>query len=338
MERLTFRSPDDFHVHLRQGADCGNFARDALKAGFARVLVMPNTLPPITTAAGLTGYRREIEVAAPGLKALMTFKIQPKFDRGALTALKAAGALAGKLYPEGVTTNSEDGIRNLEDAYPVFALMEELGLVLCLHGEHPEAFSLDREAAFVKGLRGLRNAFPKLRIVLEHVSSAAGLDAVLDDGPLTAGTLTVHHLLYTLDDMVGGKLDPHLFCKPLLKRPEDRERLVAAALSGNPKFFFGSDSAPHTRENKESALCSAGCYTMPVALSLLIGLFEQRGALGQLEAFVSRYGAEFYAIGHNQGMVTFVKEPWTVSKLYHGVVPLMAGATLPWSPESHEGV
>lgn len=338
MERLTFRKPDDFHVHLRQGSDCGNFARDALRAGFARVLVMPNTLPPIVTAAALAGYRREIEVAAPGLKALMTFKIRPGLDRTALTALKQAGALAGKLYPEGVTTHSEDGVRRLEDAYPVFGLMEELGLVLCLHGEHPEAFSLDREAEFVKGMKGLRAAFPRLKIVLEHVSSVAGLDAVLEDGPLTAATLTVHHLLYTLDDMVGGRLDPHLFCKPLLKRPEDRARLVEAALSGNPKVFFGSDSAPHTRENKEAALCSAGCYTMPVSLSLLIGLFEEREQLARLEAFVSRFGAEFYGVGHNQGSVTFIKEPWTVSKLYHGVVPLMAGATLPWSLEHPEGV
>lgn len=298
---------------------------------------MPNTLPPITTAAQLTGYRREIEVAAPGLKALMTFKIRPDLDRAGLTALKQAGAVAGKLYPEGVTTHSEDGIRRLEDAWPVFALMEELGFVLCLHGEHPEAFSLDREAAFVKGLKGLRAAFPKLRIVLEHVSSVAGLEAVLEDGPLTAATITIHHLLFTLDDMVGGKLDPHLFCKPLLKRPEDRERLVAAALSGNPKFFFGSDSAPHTRENKESALCSAGCYTMPVSLSLLIELFEQHGQLKRLEPFVSRFGSEFYGLGHNQGTVTFLKEPWTVSKLYHGVVPLRAGATLAWSPEHREG-
>ena len=337
-ESLTFRCPDDFHVHLRQGADCGNFARDALKAGFARVLVMPNILPPITTAAALSGYRREIEVAAPGLKALMTFKVRPDLGRTVLESLKRAGAVAGKLYPEGVTTNSEDGVRRLEDAFPVFAIMEELDLVLCLHGEHPEAFSLDREAEFVKGIKTLRLAFPRLRIVLEHVSSREGLDAVLEDGPLTGATITTHHLLYTLDDMVGGKFDPHLFCKPLLKRPEDRSRLVEAALSGNPKFFFGSDSAPHTRENKEAALCSAGCYTMPVSLSLLIGLFEGKGAFEKFEPFVSRFGAEFYGLGHNQGTITFVKEPWTVSKLYHGVVPLKAGATLDWSPEIHEGV
>ena len=336
--RVTLRRPDDFHVHLRQGDECGNFARDAVMAGFARVLVMPNTLPPIVSAAGLSDYRQQIEAAAPGLTALMTFKIRPNLDRKTLQELKQAGAVAGKLYPEGVTTHSEDGVRRLEDAYPVFALMEDLGFVLCLHGEQPDAFSLDREAAFVKGLRALRATFPTLRIVLEHVSSAEGLNAVLEDGPLTAATLTAHHLLYTLDDMLGGKLNPHLFCKPLLKRPEDRARLVEAALSGNPKFFFGSDSAPHTKENKEAALCSAGCYTMPVSLCLLIGLFEDHGVLDRLESFVSLFGAEFYGVRLNEGTLTFLRKPWTVPKLYHGVVPLKAGLSLPWSLQYSEGV
>jgi len=190
---------------------------------------------------------------------------------------------------------------------------------------------------FVKGLRSLRSAFPRLKIVLEHVSSAAGLDAVLEDGPLTGATLTVHHLLYTLDDMVGGRLDPHLFCKPLLKRPEDRKRLVEAALSGNPKFFFGSDSAPHARENKEAALCSACCYTMPVSLSLLLELCESHGALDRLEAFVSRLGARFYGLEPNGGTVTFVKKPWTVADQYHGVVPLRAGTAVAWSPGPSQG-
>jgi len=327
---LTFRRPDDFHVHLRQGPESAGYARDASDAGFARVLVMPNTLPPIASAAALTAYRESLERAAPGLSFLMTFKIRPDLPRTELAALKAAGAVAGKLYPEGVTTHSEDGIRRVEDAWPVFAAMEELGLVLCLHGESPDAFSLDREAAFVKSLKAIRSAFPRLRIVLEHVSSMAGVDAVLEDGPLTAGTLTAHHLLYTLDDMVGGKLDPHLFCKPLLKRPEDRARLVEAALSGSPKWFFGSDSAPHAREHKEAALCSAGCYTMPVSLSLLVRLFEERGVLGKFEDFVARYGAEFYGLPLNRGTLTFEKEPWAVPPLYHGVVPLNAGATLAW--------
>jgi dihydroorotase len=267
----------------------------------------------------------------------MTFKIRPGLTRQTLADLQAAGAVAGKLYPEGVTTHSEDGVRRLEDAWSVFAAMEELDLVLCLHGEHPDAFSLDREAAFLGGLSSLRDAFPRLRIVLEHVSTAAGIDAVVAVGPLTAATLTVHHLLFTLDDMVGGRLDPHLFCKPLLKRPEDRARLVEAALSGSPQFFFGSDSAPHTREHKEAALCSAGCYTMPASLSLLLELFESHGALDRLEPFVSRFGAQFYGLEPNPGTVTFEKSPWKVPELKHGVVPLKAGATLSWSLKSVQG-
>jgi dihydroorotase len=324
-------------VHFRQGEVAARFAQDARDAGFARVLVMPNTLPPIDSADAVVAYRQQIEEGAPGLQALMTFKIRASLGRPSLKALQAAGAVAGKLYPEGVTTHSEDGVRRLEDAWEVFAVMEELELVLCLHGEHPDAFSLDREAAFLEGLASLRKAFPRLRIVLEHVSTAAGIDAVLAAGPLTAGTLTVHHLLFTLDDMVGGKLDPHLFCKPLLKRPEDRTRLLEAALSGSPQFFFGSDSAPHVREHKEAALCSAGCYTMPVSLSLLVDLFESHQSLDRLEPFVSRFGAAFYRLPPNPGTLTFEKHPWTVPGLYHGVVPLKAGATLPWSLKSLQG-
>jgi len=331
MQQLVLRHPDDFHVHLRQGPVCGDYARDARDAGFARVLVMPNTVPPVDSGTELSRYRDQIESAAPGLKTVMTFKIRPGLTAADLDDLQSKGALAGKLYPEGVTTNSEDGVRRLEDAYPIFGLMEERGLVLCLHGEDPEAFSLDREAVFVRRFSALRRAFPKLRIVLEHVSTVEGLDAVLESGPLTAATLTVHHLLFTLDDMVGGKLVPHLFCKPLLKRPEDRTRLVQAALSGSPQFFFGSDSAPHARTQKEAALCSAGCYTMPVSLSLLAELFETHGALNRLEAFVSVWGAQFYNLPLNPGTVTLVKRPWTVPKEYHGVVPLFAGKTLPWS-------
>lgn len=330
MDHLVLRQPDDFHVHLRQGQVCGDYARDAQKAGFARVLVMPNTLPPVADAKGAAGYRRQIEVAAPGLQALMTFKLLPHLDRQGLQEMKEAGVVAGKLYPEGVTTHSEDGFAKIKDAYPLFGLMEELGLVLCIHGEEPTAFSLDRESAFLPQLKAIHKTFPRLRIVLEHVSTAKGLDTVRELGPTVAGTITIHHMLYTLDDMLGGPFKPHLFCKPLVKRPEDRLALQQAALEGSPKFFFGSDSAPHTREHKEACLCSAGVYTMPVSLSLLAQFFESAGALGKLENFTSRWGAEFYGLPLNPGTITLKKDPWTVSKLYHGVVPLMAGETLAW--------
>lgn len=329
-DELFLRQPDDFHVHLRQGHECGHYARDALKAGFARVLVMPNTKPPIADAEALSNYRREIEVAATGLKALMTFKIRGDFDRSQVSALKEAGAVAGKLYPEGVTTGSEDGVRDWEAILPVVEAMEDANLVLCLHGEEPGVFSLDREKAFLHRVEDLNKRFPRLSIVLEHVSTEEGVRRVEALSPRVAATITIHHLLYTLDDMLGGSFNPHLFCKPLLKRAEDQKALREAVLSGNPKFFFGSDSAPHTRENKESSLCSAGIYTMPVALSLLASFFEESGRLELMENFVSRHGAEFYRLPLNEKTIRLQKDPWVVSKLYHGVVPLKAGETLVW--------
>lgn len=335
MEKLVIRKPDDFHVHLRQGTDCGSYARDARKAGFSRVLVMPNTLPPITSAPQLISYQRQIEVAATGLEALMTFKVMKNMTSEDIGALKSEGALAGKLYPAGVTTNSEDGIAQVSEAFPVFEAMEDLGLVLCLHGEHPQAFSLDREKAFLPDLKKIHKNFPKLKIVLEHISTVEGIKLVKELGPQVGGTITVHHLLYTLDDLLGGSLNPHLFCKPLLKRPQDREALRGAALSGNPKFFFGSDSAPHVRENKESSLCSAGIYTMPVSLALLAQFYEEAKALEALEPFVSQFGSDFYGLPPNSGTITLIKEPWVVSKLYHGVVPFRGGETLSWQVQQN---
>ena len=330
MDRLVLRQPDDFHVHLRQGSASADWARDAQKAGFARVLVMPNTVPPVVDADSLTQYRHSLAAAAPGLGLLMTFKIMTGLTAETLTSLKAAGAVAGKLYPEGVTTNSHDGVRQLKDAYPVFEVMQELDLVLCLHGEDPGAFTFDREAVFLKDFRALRRAFPRLRMILEHISTREGLEAVRESGERTAGTLTAHHLLYTFDDLAGGALRPHLFCKPLLKRSEDRTALQAAAVSGEKQFFFGSDSAPHAKSNKEAALCSAGCYTMPVSLPLLAAFFEERGALEKLDPFLSAYGADFYGLPRNTGQLVLERRPWVVPSEYHGAVPPNAGETLAW--------
>ncbi|NNM53832.1 MAG: dihydroorotase [Spirochaetales bacterium] len=330
MDRLVLRQPDDFHVHLRQGSASADWARDAQKAGFARVLVMPNTVPPVVDSASLMRYRHSLAAAAPGLGLLMTFKIMAGMTTETLTALKAAGAVAGKLYPEGVTTNSADGVRHLKDAYPVFEVMQELDLVLCLHGEDPGAFTFDREVVFLKDFRALRQAFPRLRIILEHISTREGLETVREAGERTAGTLTAHHLLYTFDDLAGGALRPHLFCKPLLKRSEDRAALQAAAVAGEKQFFFGSDSAPHAKSNKEAALCSAGCYTMPVSLPLLASFFEERGALEKLDPFLSVFGAEFYGLPRNPGQLVLERRPWVVPLEYHGAVPPNAGETLDW--------
>jgi len=330
MQSLRIRRPDDFHVHLRQGEASLNYARDARDAGFARVLAMPNLLPPITSPQQLTQYRDSLEAAAPGLQILPTFKLMPGMEAATVAALARAGAVAGKYYPSGATTNSADGFRDFRDIFPIAAAMEEEGLVLCLHGEDPEAFSMDRESVFLPRVRELAHTFPGLKIIMEHISTAEGLTMVLEGPENLAGTLTIHHLLYDFDDLAGGSLKVHLFCKPLLKRPQDRQALRMGALSGHPRLFYGSDSAPHTKENKETCLCSAGVYSMPVSLPLLVSFFEEAGKLDLLEDFVSRRGAEFYGLPLNEGTLEFTRETWTVPGLYHGTVPLKAGEELPW--------
>jgi dihydroorotase len=269
----------------------------------------------------------------------MTIKIVPSTTPATIREAKAAGVVAGKLYPEGVTTNSSDGVRDFMELADVFGAMAEAGLVLCLHGETPDAFCLDREEAFLaEVLPTIAASFPGLRIVLEHVSTAAAVEWVRGQAPAgahdVAATITVHHLLLTLDDVVGGMLAPHHFCKPVAKRPADRAAIVAAAVSGDPRFFLGTDSAPHLRAAKEAAHGCAGVFTAPVALPLLAARFDEHDALDRLEAFCSGHGARFYGLPGNEGTVQLVREPWTVPADCAGVVPLAAGTTLPWRVEA----
>jgi dihydroorotase len=240
--------------------------------------------------------------------------------------------VAGKLYPEGVTTNSSDGVRDVLALADVFAAMSDAGMVLCLHGESPDAFCLDREESFLaEVLPALAQSFPELRIVLEHVSTAAAVDWVRRwEGGNVAATVTVHHLVLTLDDVVGGLLAPHHFCKPVAKRPADRSAIVAAAVGGDPRFFLGTDSAPHVRAAKESAHGCAGVFTAPVALPVLATVFESEDALDALDGFCSGHGAAFYGLAPNPGTVRLVREPWTVPAEIDGIVPFRAGTTLPW--------
>lgn len=329
MHSLTLPLPDDFHIHMRQDAALPGYARDAASQ-FGRVLVMPNTLPPVTTAPGLAEYKRQIESAAPGLEALMTFKLNAAYNESDLRALQAAGAVAGKYYPAGVTTNSADGIADFDAVLPVVALMEKLDLVLCLHGEEPSAFCLDREEAFIARVETLAAKFPRLRIVFEHLSTRAAVEAVQRLPANVAATITVQHLMLTLDDLLGDGLAPHHFCKPLLKRPEDRAALRAAAFSGNPKFFLGTDSAPHLRGKKECPCGAAGVYSAPVALPLLVQEFETHQALEKLANYVGGFGADFYRLPRTTRTVKMIRENWTVPDEVHGVVPLAAGRTLNW--------
>lgn len=346
---LRICKPDDFHLHVRQGPVLGPYVRQVARQ-FASALIMPNTLPPVRTVQDAQDYRREILAAAqpvnPAFKAWMSFKIQAPAAtddaaslRQACRDLKAAGVVAGKLYPQGVTTNSEDGVGSLEELFPLLAAMEAEGLLLLVHGEHPEAFCLDREEAFLPQLQRVVEAFPRLRLVLEHVSTARAVEWVRQAPDRVGATVTVHHLLLTLDDLLGNHLNPHLFCKPLLKRPEDRQALAEAVLGQDGRFFFGSDSAPHVREKKECACGAAGVYTAPVALPLLAGFFERHGQLARLEDFVALRGRAFYGLDLDlagRGTLELLQESWTVPALVDEVVPLGAGKVLDWKVVDHE--
>ena len=295
---------------------------------FGRVLVMPNTQPPLTTPNQLRDYQHQILSAAPGLELLMTFKLNATYSAADLQNLRAVGAVAGKYYPAGVTTNSQDGIGDLEAVLPVIAEMERQDFVLSIHGEEPGVFCLDREEAFLKRVEFLVSHFPRLRIVLEHLSTRAAVQAVQAWPTTVAATLTVHHLLLTLDDVIGDGFMPHHFCKPLVKRPDDREALRQAAFSGNPKFFFGSDSAPHTRGKKEGPCGAAGIYSAPVAIPLLLQIFAEHQE--RLPNFIAGFGADFYKLPRTSRTLRLVKEPWVVPAEVNGVVPLAANQTLEW--------
>ena len=329
-EALVIRAPDDMHVHLREGAALAGYAADAARQ-FARILVMPNTHPPVWSPGDLAAYREGIAAAAPGLDLVMTFKVRAGMDAATVRALRDSGARAGKLYPQGATTNSGDGLASVDAAYPVFEAMEECGLALCIHGEEPSAPALEREEAFLPEVEGILRRFPRLKVVLEHVSSAAGIAFVREASGNLAATVTVHHLLYTTEDLLGGKLDVHLFCRPLLKGARDRAAIQEAVLAGDRRLFFGSDSAPHPLADKQSG--AAGVYSMPVSLPLLAAFFVDHDAAGRLEDFVSRFGAEFYGLPLNEGRVRILRRAWRVPDELHGVVPLAAGRELQWRVE-----
>jgi dihydroorotase len=329
METWTLPRADDFHVHLRQDGDLPLFAREAQRR-FARVLVMPNLVPPVRTGRDVEFYREAILKAAPDLAALMAFKLGPDLTDSDIADLSAAGATAGKVYPEGVTTHSENGIHDLRQIVPQLPAMRRHGLAVCCHGEKPGVFSLDREEAFLDEFSEVASRHPGVRFVLEHISTAAAAKRVEELGPNVAATITLHHLEITLDDLIGGNLRPHLFCKPVAKRESDRQALRKAAFSGSPKFFFGSDSAPHRVDRKECASGCAGVYSMPVALEGLAEVFDEAGERARLADFVAGFGADFYRLPRSTETVTLVRDPWTVPAVVDGVVPYRAGETISW--------
>ncbi len=331
---MTIRRPDDWHLHLRQGGEMPFYARASAAAGFGRALVMPNTRPPVADAAGLTAYRQRIEAAAPGLEPVMTFKIRPGMTGEDVRALRTAGAAAGKYYPAGATTNSADGLTDWRQAEAALAAMEELDLVFSVHGEVPEGPALTREERFLPVLEEIRRRFPRLRMVMEHVTTRAGAEWVCGAGGRTAATVTAHHLLFSRDRELDPGREPHLFCRPLIKGEADRTALEERILAGDPRFFFGSDSAPHPLEDKEPAgpdrTPAAGVFSAPAALPLLAGFFEKRDKLDLLEDFVSRFGAEFYGMPLNCGTVALERQPGRIPGEIGAARPLCGGETLAW--------
>lgn len=326
---MVLRAPDDFHLHVRQGADL-KACLPSSTAWCARALVMPNTLPPVSTPSRVRAYREEIRKAAPDFQPLMSFKIMPSMTGDEVSALKDAGCVAGKLYPAGATTNAQDGVSSIDQIQDLLSAMEEWGLVLCVHGEQPEDPILTREISYIPVIEKIAVHYPRLRIVFEHLSTKEAVQAVAAMPSTVAATLTPHHMALTIDDVIGGNMNPYHFCKPVIKQPSDRDAVAAAAVSGNPRFFFGSDSAPHPKASKLSGNALPGIFCAPVAMSVVAEVFERLGALDKMEDFVSRFGAEFYTLPLNSGTVEMEKTPWQVPAEVNGFVPMLAGAGLRW--------
>lgn len=345
MQTLTITRPDDWHLHLRDG--------DALKAvlpdtarRFARAIVMPNLKPPVTTVAQAAAYRQRIQSAVPpGLtfEPLMTLYLTDNLPADEIDRARDSGFVhAVKLYPAGATTNSDAGVTDLKKCAATLARMEKLGVPLLVHGEvtDPAVDIFDREAVFIETvLSPLLKHFPALRVVLEHITTRDGAEFVKSSGTNVAATITAHHLLLNRNAIFAGGIRPHHYCLPVLKREQHRQALVAAATSGNPKFFLGTDSAPHGRKTKEAACGCAGCYTAHAGIELYAEAFAAAGALDRLEGFASRFGADFYGLPHNSGKVTLLRDNWTVPPELpyladDALVPLRAGETIAWRLET----
>ncbi|AGA91025.1 dihydroorotase, homodimeric type [Thioflavicoccus mobilis 8321] len=340
---IVLTRPDDWHLHLRDGdllaAVVGHTAER-----FARAIVMPNLRPPITSTAQALAYRERILAALPpglAFEPLMTLYLTDRLPPSEIAAAKASGHIfAAKLYPAGATTNSEHGVTRLENIYPVLAAMERADLPLLVHGEvtDPGVDIFDREQRFIdERLARILADFPGLRVVFEHVTTAEAVAFVREGPPRLAATITAHHLLYSRNAMLVGGIRPHLYCLPILKRERHRQALIAAATSGEPRFFLGTDSAPHPAGAKESSCGCAGIYTAHAAIELYTEVFDQAGALDRLEGFASHHGADFYGLERNRDRIRLRRAPWQVPDAFPAgterLVPLRAGETIAWRLE-----
>ena len=340
MDRLTLRRPDDFHVHLRDGPAMASVLADTARQ-FARAIVMPNLKPPMRTTQLALNYRERILGELPDgveFEPLMTLYLTDDTPPEEIARAKLSGRVHGvKLYPAGATTHSDAGVTRISRCFHTLEKMEEVGMPLLIHGEStdPMIDVFDREKAFIEESLGpLLARFTQLRVVLEHITTRDAAQYVEVTGANVAATITAHHLLMNRNALFMGGMRPHHYCLPVLKREEHREALVEAATSGNPKFFLGTDSAPHARGTKEAACGCAGIYTAHAAIELYAIAFEEAHALDKLEGFASEYGAQFYNLPVNKGSITLERKEWTVPETVKFgsdvVVPLRAGETIPW--------
>jgi dihydroorotase len=337
---LTLRRPDDLHLHVRD-AEAMHSVLPFTAARFARAVIMPNLRPPVTTTAQALAYRQRILDALPAhvaFEPLMTLYLTDRTDPDEVDRARSSGCIVGiKLYPAGATTHSDAGVTEIRRVDGVLARMEERDLVLQVHGEvtDPGVDVFDREARFIEEvLAPLVQRFPRLRVVLEHITTRAAVQFVLGSRPGIAATVTPQHLLMNRNALFAGGIRPHHYCLPVLKKEADREALLGAVASGDPRFFLGTDSAPHGRGAKETACGCAGIFSAHAAIELYAEAFESAGALERLEAFASEHGADFYRLPRNTGRLTLVKEAWQVPPSYpfgaDRIVPLRAGEHIAW--------
>ncbi|MGV6806317.1 MAG: dihydroorotase [bacterium] len=343
MNALTITRPDDWHLHLRDGDALRSTVPDAARC-FGRSIVMPNLVPPVRTTDEARAYRDRILACRPAnsqWQPLMVLYLTDNTDPDEIETAKNSGLVfAAKYYPAGATTNSDSGVTDLKNIYPVLERMQKVDLPLLLHGEvtAPEIDIFDREAVFVdRSLTPLVKDFPALRVVLEHITTREGAQFVAGASDNVGATITPQHLLFNRNHMLVGGIRPHYYCLPILKRDSHQQALIAAATSGSPKYFLGTDSAPHAKNKKEVACGCAGCYSNHAAIELYATAFEQANALDRLESFASHFGPDFYQLPRNQDTITLTRATWTVPDTVplgdDAMTPLLAGETLHWQAQ-----
>lgn len=339
MKEITIAMPDDWHAHFRDNEVLAETVGASARS-FARTVAMPNLKPPVVNAEMAKAYEARILAQRPAgseFTPIMTLYLTNTTTAQEIKEAKSQGVLAAKLYPSGATTNSSSGVNDIEKMYPVFEAMAEVGMLLLIHGEvtDGEIDIFDREKVFIeKYLKKIVSSLPTLKVVLEHITTADAAEFVMGASANVAATLTPQHLMLNRNDLLVGGVKPHYYCLPILKRNTHQEALRQAVASGSPKLFLGTDSAPHMKQDKESACGCAGCYSAPAALELYAQIFDDLGVIDKLEGFASHYGADFYGLPRNTQQITLVKESWTVPEQVlvgaNVIVPFWAGKELNW--------